>query len=147
MGQRQRSSAPYFRKIDFVFYHEEQIRKAVAELRIDDGKPRIRRGSQLSNPTATTAIRNLTLLRKISINCEQDVEFPELWIEVMDRTWAWSKAQGDCRYEVARRRYAKEDYRKTCHDLQISNSTRRRLFDFVRMYAALHAAQRGLIRV
>lgn len=146
MGQRQRSSEPYFRKIDFVFYNEAAIRKAVAEVRMDDGRPRLR-SAQLSDPTATQAIRNLTPILKVTIAGEQSVEYPERWLEVIDKTWTWAKAQDDCRCEVARRRYAKEDYRKTCRELQISNSTRRRLFDFVRMYAALHAVQLGLIRV
>ena len=41
MTQRQRSSEPYFRKIDFIFYNEAKIRTAVAEMRLDDGRPRL----------------------------------------------------------------------------------------------------------
>lgn len=145
--QRQRSSEPYFRKIDFIFYNEAKIRHAVAEAKIDDGQPRLRRETEFADPTATQALKNLTPIPKICLNAEQTVENPERWLEVADKTWSWAKAQKDCRYEVARRRYAKEDYRKTCRELQISNSTRRRLFDFVRMYAALQAVQAGLIRV
>ena len=147
MGQRQRSSEPYFRTIDFIFYNEEKIRLAVREMRLDDGQPRLRKANDVSDPTATQAVKNLTPILKVSLNNEQDVEYPERWLEVVDRTWEWSKAQDDCRYEVARRRYAREDYRKTCRELGISNSTRRRLLDFVRMYAALHAVQLGLIHV
>lgn len=147
MGQRQRSNEIYFRKIDFVFYNEEKIRVAVAEARVDDGRPHLPQRLEYSNPTATQAVRNLTPLTKVALNCEQTLEYPERWLEVIDKTWAWAKAQHDCRYEAARRRYAKEDYRKTCLELQISNSTRRRLLDLVRMYAALHAVQLGLIRV
>ncbi|MBR3746244.1 MAG: hypothetical protein IKP64_01900 [Selenomonadaceae bacterium] len=146
MGQRQRSSEPYFRKIDFVFYNESKIRLAIAEMRLDDGRPHLP-SNGISNPTMMQAIRNLTPLAKVSLGNGHDIEFPERWLEVIDKTWSWAKAQPDCRAEVARRRYAKEDYRKTCHELNISNSTRRRLFDFVRMYAALHAVQLGLIRV
>ena len=147
MTQRQRSSEPYFRKIDFIFYNEAKIRHAVAEMRLDDGRPRLRNVNGLSNPTATQAVRNLTPLAKVSLDGVHEVEFLERWLEVVDKTWSWAKAQRDCRYEVARRRYAKEDYRKTCRELGISNSTRRRLLDFVRMYAALHAVQLGLTRV
>lgn len=147
MAQRQRSSEPYFRKIDFIFYNEAKIRIAVREMRLDDGQPRLRKVSSVSDPTAMQAVKNLTPILKVSLNNEQDVEFPEKWLEVVDKTWEWAKAQDDCRYEVARRRYANEDYRKTCRELFISDPTRRRLLDFVRMYAALHAVQRGLIRV
>lgn len=147
MGQRQRSSEAYFRKIDFVFYNEEKIRVAVAEVRADDGRPRLRQKIECTDPTVAQAVRNLTPLTKVMLDCEQTLEYPERWLEVIDKTWAWAQAQPDCRYEIARRRYAKEDYRVTCYELQISNSTRRRLFDLVRMYAALHAVQLGLIRL
>lgn len=147
LGQRQRSNEVYFRKIDFIFYNEEKIRVAVAEARADDGRPHLRQKATGSDPTATQAVRNLTPLTKVMINSEQTIEYPERWLEVIDKTWAWAKKQKDCRYEVARRRYAKEDYRKTCREIHIVQSTCSRLFDFVRMYAALHAVQLGLIRV
>lgn len=146
MNQRQRSSEPYFRKIDFVFYNESKIRLAVTEMRLDDGRPRLP-SNGVSNPTQLQAIRNLTPLEKVSLDGLHAVEFPERWLEVVDKTWSWAKSQPDCRAEVARRRYAKEDYRITCRELGISNTTRRRLFDFVRMYAALQAVQLGLIHV
>lgn len=119
----------------------------MAEARIDDGRPRLPSNAENSNPTLSQVVRNLTPLDKVMINSEQTVEYPERWLEVVDKTWSWAKVQNDCRYEVARRRYAREDYRVTCYDLRISNSTRRRLFDLFRMYASLHAVQLGLIRV
>lgn len=147
MAQRQRSSEPYFRKIDFVFYNEGKIRVAVAEMRLDDGRPHIPQKIELSDPTVSQALRNLTPIKSVMLNCGQSLEYPERWLIVIDKTWHWAKSQNDCRYEVARRRYAYEDYRKTCRELQISDTRRRRLLDLVRMYASLHAVQLGLIRV
>lgn len=147
MGQRQRSNEVYFRKVDFIFYNEEKIRVAVAEARADDGRPHLRQKAESSDPTATQAARNLTPLVKVMINCDDVIEYPERWLEVIDKTWTWAKKQKDCRYEAARRRYAKEDYRKTCRELHVSTAHYFRLVDCVRMYAALHAVQLGLIRV
>lgn len=147
MAQRQRNNEVYFRKIDFVFYNEEKIRVAVAETRADDGRPRLRQKIENTDPTVAQAVRNLTPLVKVMLDCEQTLEYPERWLEVIDKTWAWARAQPDCRYEVARRRYAKEDYRVACFELNISKTTYFRLFDLVRMYAALHAVQFGLIRI
>lgn len=147
MAQRQRSSEPYFRKIDFVFYNEGKIRIAIAEMRLDDGRPHIPQKTELADPTAGQALKNLTPLKSVMLNCEQSLEYPERWLIVIDKTWQWAKAQNDCRYEIARRRYAQENWQKTCKELHISNTTRRRLFDFVRMYASLHAVQLGLIHV
>ena len=147
MGQRQRSNAVYFRKIDFVFYNEEKIRAAVAEVRADDGRPHLRPNAVSADPTGMQAVRNLTPLEKVVLNCEQTLEYPERWLEVIEKTWAWARVQPDCRYEVARRRYAKEDWKVACFELNISKTTYFRLVDLVRMYALLHAAQLGLIRV
>lgn len=147
MGQRQRSNEIYLRKIDFVFYNEEKIRVAVDETRADDGRPKSPQKLECSDPTAAQAIRNLTPITTVVLNCEQTLEYPERWLEVINKTWAWAKAQRDCRYKVARRRYAKEDYRKTCRELNISSSLYFNLLNCVRMYAALHAVQLGLIRV
>lgn len=147
MAQRQRSNELYFRKIDFIFYNEEKIRIAVAEIRADDGRPRLKQKIECTDPTAVQAIRNLTPITSVMINSEQAIEYPERWLEVIDKTWEWAQKQKDCRYEVARRRYAKEDYKKTCYELYISRNTYRRLLDLVRMYASLHAVQLGLIRV
>lgn len=147
MGQRQRSNEVYFRKVDFIFYNEEKIRVAVAEARADDGRPHLRQKANSSNPTATQAVRNLTPLTKVMINIDDVIDYPERWLEVIDKTWAWAQKQKDCRYEAARRRYAKEDYRKTCCELHIGQTTFFRLVDLVKMYASLHAVQLGLIRV
>ena len=147
MGQRQRNNEVYFLKIDFIFYNEEKIRVAVAEARADDGRPHLRQKAAGSDPTATQAVRNLTPLVKVMINAEQVIEYPERWLEVIDKTWSWAQKQKDCRYEIARRRYAREDYKKTCCELHISQSFYFRLIDCVKMYAALHAVQLGLIRV
>lgn len=120
---------------------------AVSDMRADDGRPHIRRKLEESDPTAAQAIRDLTPIKKVMIDCDQSIDYPEQWLIVMDKTWSWAKAQNDCRYEVARRRYAKEDYRQTCRELYISDRQRRRLLDLVRIYAALHAVQLGLIKV
>lgn len=120
---------------------------AVAEIRADDGRPHIRQRIEDSDPTAAQVIRNLTPIKKVMIDCEQSIEYPERWLIVIDKTWSWAKAQHDCRYEVARRRYAKEDYRKICFELYISRQTLDRLLEKVRMYASLQAVQLGLIKI
>lgn len=114
-AKRQRKSRnSYISQIDFIFYHEKDLREAVSEARLDSG---------------------------------HTVKKPESWLIVIDKTYSWCKLQKDCRHEIARRRYSGEDYRQTCRDLNISNSTRRRLLELVKIYAALQAVQLGLIQV
>lgn len=150
MGQRQNNNREeYFRQVDFIFYHEKKIREAVTEARLGEHKTAfsIARENFLSDPTAQRAIKNLTPLKVVKLFDGTIIKNPESWLEVIDKTYKYCQKQNDCRYEVARRRYSNEDYRKTCIDLNISNTTRRRLLEMVQMYATLLAVQAGLIRV
>ena len=154
MAQRQSNKREsYFRQVDFIFYREKQIRDAIFEKRNSSRDnsislfPIAEAHGKISDPTSAKAIRNLTPLKFVAISDGVIIKFPEKWLEVIEKTYSWSKRQPDCRYEVARRRYNNEDYRKTCMDLHISNSTRTRLLETVKTYAALQAVQFGLIRV
>ena len=154
MSQRQSNNREkYFRQIDFIFYHEKQIRDAVTEARISGGRDGtislfpVASANNFSDPTATEAIKNLTPLKFVKLPDGTIIKYPEKWLAVIDKTYSYCKKQNDCRCEIARRRYNNEDYRKTCIDLNISNTTRRRLLELVQIYAALQAVQAGLIRV
>ena len=153
--QRQRKDKnSYIGQIDFIFYHEEEIREAVLNRRIYQSYGNLNGGglitvneNGMSDPTARQAVKNLSLIESVVTKSGYKIKRPESWLIVIDKTYNWCKAQKDCRYEIAQRRYNGEDYRKTCHELNISNSTRRRLFELVQMYAALQAVQFGLIQV
>ena len=148
--QRQRnSSKPWIRKVDFVFYNEEEIRLSVLEARNTAASaPVIRNASGISDPTAREAIYNLTPLPTVTIS-GQALTLPERWITVIDKTYAWAQKQSPTglHYEVARRRYSGEDYRVTCRELHISTTTLHRIIENIKIYAALQAAQFGLIYI
>ena len=153
MAQRQSKNREYyFRQIDFIFYREKQIRDAVFEKRTtsgsDSGTPMINLFSgTISDPTASKAIKNLSPLKFVTIKDGIIIKYPEQWLEVIDKTYSWCKKQNNLYYEVARRRYNNEDYRKTCIDLHISEASQRRFLEKVRIYAALQAVQLRLIFV
>ena len=151
MSQRQsQSRETYMRQIDFIFYREKEIREAVFRARSKttlSGTFRLVNAGGIPDPTAIEAVRNLTPLKSVILNDGEKIENPERWLEVIEKTYKNCATQKDCRLEVARRRYKREDYRKTCEDLNISDSTRRRLLELVKMYAALQAVQLGLIKV
>ncbi len=132
----------YIRKIDFVFYNEKQIREAVLDAR---NKPHMpgQNGSGIGDPTASAAIRNVTPIRKVNVKGEL-LEWPEDWLRVVDATYAWCDND---RLIVARDRYNGVDYRLTCAKIIIGKSQYFRLLDDARNYAALCAAQLGLIKV
>ena len=105
------------------------------------------RSGGIPDPTAMQAMRNLTPIRAVILTGGEVIKLPECWLEVIDKTYSYCAKQKDCRLEVAKRRYSAEDYRKTCRELNISNVTRSRLMELVRIYAALQAVQLGLITV
>ena len=63
----QTSRPGYYRKIDFVFYNEQAIRDAIEDAR-EGARPRTERnGSGVGDPTASTAIRNITPLISVKL--------------------------------------------------------------------------------
>lgn len=144
--QRRREKRPYMRKIDFVFYNEAAIREAVFEAREEVRQPEVFNGSGLPDPTLREVIRRLMPIEAVTI-CGDTLKNPERWIEVIDKTYAWCKRQSDIHYEIARRRYKGEHYLKTCRELAISEPLLYQIMEKVRVYAALQAAQFGLIFV
>ena len=144
--QRQREKRPYMRKIEFVFYNERAIRAAVEDARNDTREVSPRNGSGLPDPTAYEAIKNLTPIPAVEIS-GQLLEHPERWLVVVDKTYAWCQRQSDMHYEIARRRYNGEDYRKTCRELAITQPVVSSVMEKIRMYAALQAVQFQLIFV
>ena len=75
----------------------------------------------------------------------QEIKYPERWLEVIARTYAWCKVQKGDHYEIARRRYNCEDYRKICRELCIDVATISRVLELVRQEARAHAIELGLI--
>jgi len=152
MSQRQSKNREfYFRQVDFIFYHERKIRDAVIEKQL--GKDNsislfpVANTHNISDPTASKALKNLTPLKFVILPDGTLIKYPEKWLAVIEKTYNWCRRQEDCRYEVAKRRYNNEDYRKTCIDLHISKTTLHSLLEKVRIYAALQAVQAGLLKI
>lgn len=147
MAQHRNRGEPYMRKIDFMFHHEKEIRESVRDVRQDDDAPQIRNGSRVSDPTASKAIKNLSPIQAIYIG-DIVVKYPERWIAVFDKTWAWcDRCKDTWLREGARMRYAGKDWRQICLTLHIQHASMFRGLERVRMYAALQAASLQLIKV
>lgn len=135
------------KQIDFVFFAEKEIRAAVidARNRPSGGTTGGSNGHAfISDPTAMTAMRNTTELRSVVLKSERKVSYPERWLAVLERTYS---ACDDIKQQVAKRHYRGEHYGRTCRELNITQSTYSYLLNDVRHFAAVCAAQMGLIRV
>ena len=136
----------YSKIIDFIFYNESEIRKAVVESRIDITRPELKNGSGISDPTARDAIRNLMPISQITI-CGQVIKFPERWLIVVEKTYSWCKRQSETHFQAVHRHYLGGYYRQICFDLSISAKTFYNLLTLAKQYAALQAAQMRLIYI
>jgi len=131
-----------WKKIYFVFGHEKEIRKAVAEYRDDPAK-----GSGghagVSDPTAVQALNAVEEVYCITIGTGKLV-YPERWLKVIDQTYRWCDS---LHAEIARRNFNGEPWVKTCMALHISRATRYNFADEVSQRAMLYAVQARLITI
>lgn len=143
---RQPKDRPYMRKIEFVFFNEKEIREAVDEAREDSKTPELRNGSGCPDPTASTAIRNLSPIPSVMID-GVELKSPESWLAVIDKTYNWCKRQGEKYYEFARSRYKGEYFVKACVKAEASTANFYMILERIRNYAAIQAAWLRLIYV
>ena len=144
--QRKRDDRPYIKKVEFVFYNEAAIREAIIDARAGSNTPELRNGSGLPDPTASAAIRNLSPVHSVRIE-GVDLLYPESWLTVVDKTYAWCKRQGGKYYEMARGRYSGKYFAKICTEVEVVAEKFFRVIEKIRNYAALQAAQLNLIHV
>lgn len=128
--------------IDKVFFREREIRQAVHDARADRGGQHPRSGTP--DPTAAEAIARILPIRAVTLHGGMRVEWPESWLAVIDATYSWLD---DIRREVARDRYQGQDYRRTCMRLHITQCTYSNAIRDIRTYAAIAAAQLGLVKI
>lgn len=143
--QRQTHSENYIKKIEYVFFHEKEIRAAVEEERSRRIFHEIKNPSALSDPTAAEAIQNLTPLASVIVE-DKPLAYPEIWLETVHLSYDWSKQIPFC-HDVAKSRYSNEYFVKTCCRLEIDQGLYYRLLNKFRNHAALTAAWHHLINV
>lgn len=138
----------YKKKIDWVFFNEKKIEKAVYNARVDNPRPEkvIGDPNKISDPTAQSALHNLTPLSFVYIG-SNILKLPELWLAVISRTYNWCKRQSELHFQAVRKKYLGEHYLRICRELNISQPTLHNKINIARQYAALQAAQFHLIYV
>ena len=148
MGQRNSANA-IVRKVEYVFYNEKNIRRAVNEKRLDSGG---HTGGEntghafVSDPTAVKAIRDAVEIEWVLLDNGDNIRWPERWIGVINAVYSWC-GKDSIRLQVAKMRYRGCDYRDTCAELHISQSTYSAIMAEIRNYAMMCACQEQLIRV
>ena len=141
---QQQTDEKYFRKIEYVFYNEAEIRELVQEEKLRIIRHEISGGS-LSDPTAAQVLKDSTPVNVILIG-KALLRYPEHWLEVVDLTKQWCEDCGDDFYQIMKRRYGfREEIKKTCANLSISADFYYKVVDKIKMHAALLAAYLHLI--
>lgn len=145
--QYQQRRDKYITTIDFMFYNEGKIKRAVRVKRLDTGthkgKASAGRSGYISDPTAATALRELTPVRIVYVDTHKIVN-PEKWLRVISATY---DHLSELQAKIIRARYRGENYQQTCDTLHISHATYSRTLHETRMFAAAIAAQFGLVEI
>lgn len=125
--------------IEFVLMHEEEIKTAVVEARLDSGSKGERvggKGSHIGNPTASNAIRNAMGVPSVRIaygpkmagmQAVKLIKNPEKWLKVASAVRSFYSADGtasETEQEFFARRYVKQEYWKdTCAAMNMKRDT------------------------
>ena len=136
----------YMGEVEWMFYNELAIRRAVRDKKRDYGSPKGKTaggGGFISDPTATQAIREITPLRFVYVRGRR-VEKPETWLKVVDETY---KHLPELHKKVVLARYRGENYQMTCAEYNIASTTYNSILTKARMFAAGVAAQYGLVKI
>ncbi|MEG2765698.1 MAG: hypothetical protein RR910_08100 [Acidaminococcaceae bacterium] len=108
-----------------MFYDEYAMRVAILEeqaLQVSNqGRSRTSGHSFTSDPTATTAIKNLTPISKVKVRGSV-YDHPETWLLVMQETWAYYGASME-KEAMFRRYHNLESPETTCIWMGIGRTT------------------------
>lgn len=135
------------RKIDMIFYRENEIRRAVKNARLESvgGHTGGSSGHALvSDPTAVQGIKAATELKSVTLYDGVVVRHPEKWLSVIDATYA---RLDDWQRRAVKMRYQGEKYTEVAAKLHISKSTYYAMINEAQNFAIAAACQFGLIKV
>lgn len=148
-GQRRRRGSDLTRHIEFMMYHRQEIKRAIAEERERQKGGHSGGGSSghafVSDPTALQGIKAATELISVNIDSGNVIKWPERWLRVIDKTY---EQAGDLQRAVMQARY--EDHEiatRTCMRLAIGKTLYYGLLDNALAFAGMAACQMGLMRI
>lgn len=119
---RDEETRKLLRKIDYIFYHEQEIRLKIKEYREDPIRIPLAikpSNKNYSDSTGNTVVRKLMEIRRIWLNDGRYLKKPEKWLKVIEATYSSSEKQT---VQIARAQYSKKHREETCSLLNISLS-------------------------
>lgn len=135
------------RKVESMFYREKEIRKAVADARLDSGTGGHTGGgghAWVSDPTAIQGMKMATPLKSVTLWDGAVVHQPEQWLAVIDATY---NSMDALQRKAVRMRYTGESYTKISDTLHISRNVYYAILDDARKFAVAAACQYKLVTV
>lgn len=135
------------RKIDMIFYRENEIRRAVKNARLESAGGHTGGSSGhalVSDPTAVQGIKAATELKSVTLYDGVVVRHPEKWLSVIDATYA---RLDDWQQRAVKMRYQGEKYTEVGMKLHISKSTYYAMVNEAQTFAIAAACQLGLVRI
>lgn len=140
---RRQNDRPWLKKIDFVFYNREKIKKAVNEARLDRGQKNFN-GSGISDPTAAVVLHHLSPLHYVVID-DGRLEYPERWLKLVELVYDNVSDTGKAMLDGLYVHHKKS--REVYESIHIEQPTFSRYWKEIQHIQELYAVQLGLIRV
>lgn len=146
---QRRTADANIRIIENMLYKQKAIRAAVLDYRASKGGHTgggVTGHAFVSDPTAGEALRNVEEVGAVILTTGEKICKPERWIKLFDALAEWVSTDFVKR-GILGRRYAGEDYKVSCLELAISQSTYSANLQEMRAYALAIACQLQLVQL
>lgn len=145
-GQRTTKSNMIVRKIEFIFYKESMIKRAIKEARKPTSAGHTGGGGHavVSDPTAIQGIKAAEELKKVVLDDGSIIAMPERWVQVINATYAHLD---ELERRVIRMRYDGFPADRIESEMGISRDTYYAILKEMYQYAIAAACQVGIVRV
>lgn len=147
-GQRTRKD-PKKQTIQFIFYHEQVLKRAVREAREESlstaGHTAGSGGHAfVSDPTAVQGIKLATELKSVTLHDGIVIDNPGKWIKVIDSTY---DMLDDVGRKAVKMRYEGSHWRRICNKLNMGRTMYYKILEKADNYAIEIAIDLGLMHV
>lgn len=136
------------KRIDYMMYHRNDIKKAVSAARTKKSLARTGGGNghaYMHDDTAIRAIANADKINVVKLENGDTVQHAEDWINVIAATYENS---GSMQRKLITLKYENDEkIESICVSLDINSSIYQSILDSIRSYAIAAACQQGIMKV
>lgn len=136
-----------YKRVEWMLYRWKKLEQAVFEARNDRPREQVAAGvsiNRISDPTASTAIGNITSLKAVIVD-DEVVRNPEKWLQLINMIY---NQCSEIERKIFVRRYIdKAKPTRIATDLYMADTTYFDIVNGIKSYAVELALQNGLVKI